>query len=75
MAVKWAAKGETFDAQTPRVWIPKLNGAQGLSLAPDGKRLAVVVPEPAPAAPPPERTLVFLQNFFDELRRRVPFPN
>jgi len=75
MAVSWAAKGETFVPQKPRVWIPKLNGAGVLSLAPDGKRIAVLVYEPAPVAPPPERTLVYLQNFFDELRRRVPLPN
>jgi serine/threonine-protein kinase len=55
--------------------------ATGFDLAPDGKRLIVLAPTEegavrtnmtAPLVPRQEHTVVFLQNFFDELRRRVP---
>ena len=41
-------------------------------MAPDGKRIAVMTPVAAPEAPKQEHTVIFLENFFDELRRRVP---
>ena len=41
-------------------------------LAPDGKRVAVLTPVESADAPKQEHEVVFLQNFFDELRRRVP---
>jgi hypothetical protein len=44
----------------------------GFDLSPDGKRLIVMIPTVGSEAPKPEHTVVFLQNFFDELRRRVP---
>jgi len=72
MAVSYAVKGETFVADKPRVWIPKLGGAQIFSLAPDGRRIAVVTPAQAPEAPKADHQVIFLFNFFDELRRRVP---
>jgi hypothetical protein len=53
------------------VWIAKLGGTQW-DLAPDGKRVAVVAPVDAAETPKQEHEVVFLQNFFDELRRRAP---
>ena len=38
----------------------------------DGKRVAVVTPVESAEAPKQEHQVVFLQNSFDELRRRVP---
>jgi WD40 repeat protein len=86
MAASYAVKGETFVAAKPRVWIAKagltstyLNAmAAGGSvpgmwdLAPDGKRAAVVTPVESAGAPKQEHEVVFLENFIDELRRRVP---
>ena len=57
--------------------------ATGFDLAPDGKRLIVLAPTTegavptnriltVPLVPRQEHTVVFLQNFFDELKRRVP---
>jgi hypothetical protein len=40
-------------------------------LAPDGKRLAAMIPDDANGEKPPTH-LTFLLNFFDELRRRAP---
>ena len=64
-------KGDTFVAEKPRVWIARLGGTQW-DLAPDGKRVVVVTPVTSADAPKQEHEVVFLQNFFDELRRRVP---
>jgi serine/threonine protein kinase len=71
MAVSYTAKGDTFVADKPRVWIAKLGGTQW-DLAPDGKRVVVVTPVESAVAPKQEHEVVFLENFFDELRRRVP---
>jgi hypothetical protein len=42
--------------------------AKNYDLAPDGKRIAALMPVTTPEA----QAVVFLQNFFDELRRKVP---
>jgi hypothetical protein len=42
------------------------------NLAPDGKRVAVMTRVESAEAPKQEHEAVFLQNFLDELRRRVP---
>jgi hypothetical protein len=44
-------------------------------LSPDGKRVLVLTPVESVEAPKQEHEVVFLQNFFDELRRRVPLGN
>ena len=71
MAARYAVNGDTFVAEKPRVWIAKLGGTEW-DLAPDGKRVVVVTPVASAEAPKQEHQVVFLQNFFDELRRRVP---
>jgi hypothetical protein len=58
-------------AEKPRVWIAKLGG-RAWGLAPDGKRAVVLTPVESAEAPKQEHEVVFLFNFFDELRRRVP---
>ena len=78
MAVSYAASGDAFVANRPRVWIAALGAANTRTtiasmwdLAPDGKRVLAVTPaaaEPTKA----EHHVVFVQNFFDELRRKVP---
>ena len=71
IAVPFAVKGDTWEPGTPVVRVEKLGGL-GWDLAADG-RIAVVTPV-APAggkAPPPENTIAMVQNFFDEVRRRV----
>ena len=77
LAAAYTVKGDTFVAETPRVWIGKLGAVESANgaawdLAPDGKRVAVVMPVESAEAPKPEHEVVFLLNFFDELRRRVP---
>ena len=74
MAVSYSVKGDTFVADKPRVWLSKPGGTD-FDLSPDGKRLAVVTPVANAGPPAQEHVVVFLQNFFDELRRRVPLGN
>jgi serine/threonine-protein kinase len=71
MAVSYTVKGDSFVAEKPRVWIAKLGGTDW-DLAPDGKRVAVLTPVESAEAPKQDHEVVFLENFFDELRRRVP---
>jgi serine/threonine-protein kinase len=75
MAVSYSVNGESFIAEKPRVWIEKLGGIDGppnYDLSPDGKRVAVLAPVESTDASKPEHEVVLLENFFDELRRRVP---
>jgi hypothetical protein len=68
MAAAYSVKDDMFVAEKPRLWRANFSGTD-FDLAPDGKRLAVVVQT---EAAPPEREAVFVENFFDELRRKVP---
>jgi hypothetical protein len=72
MAVSYTVKGDAFVPDKPRVWVSKLGGSTLFDLAPDGKRIAVVTPVVTAEAPKAEHDVVFIENFFDELRRRVP---
>jgi Tol biopolymer transport system component len=74
MTVSYRVNGPTFIADKPRVWITSLSGTSGFDwdLAPDGKRVVALIPENTAQAAQPEHAIVMLQNFADELRRRVP---
>lgn len=76
MAMSYSMSGDAFVADKPRVWIVALgsttNTPGGWDLAPDGKRVLVVTPAESAGAANAEHHVVFLQNFFHELRRRVP---
>lgn len=69
MSVTYRASGETFSYDKPRVRVEKADSAEW-DVAPDGRILALTPAETpeASAPPPPEHTVVFLLNFFDELR-------
>ena len=81
MAASYTVSGDTFVAEKPRVWMAKIGagengfGNAAWDLAPDGKRVVVAVPVESTEAPKQEHEVVFLQNFVDELRRRVPLDN
>jgi hypothetical protein len=76
MATAYSTKGDSFAADTPRVWSPEQILEPGvafwnLDLAPDGKRFVV---SPRPDAAGGQKGSVHvtvLLNFFDELRRRA----
>jgi hypothetical protein len=43
-----------------------------MDLAPDGKRIVALMPVETPAAQQSQSHVVFLENFADELQRKVP---
>jgi Tol biopolymer transport system component len=72
------AGGDSFVADKPRLWsetgLRDINtNYSNYDLAPDGKRLAVMLADDANGDKPPTH-LTFLLNFFDELRRRASSP-
>jgi serine/threonine-protein kinase len=75
MVLDYTVNGDSFVPGKPRLWSEKQVGDStftNLDLAPDGKRFAVF-PLPEPAGPEKGMAHVtFLENFLDELRRRVP---
>ena len=76
--VTYAAEGNSFRAETPREWSPERmqplpTAFRSFDLHPDGQRLAVLM-APEEMAVAKRDHLVFILNFFDELRRLAP-PN
>jgi hypothetical protein len=73
-AASYTVKGDAFMAEKPRVWLAQLGGAPSgdWDLSPDGKRLAVVTPEGTADGPKQDHEIVMLQNFAEELQRKVP---
>jgi hypothetical protein len=75
VVVDYTVTGDSFVPAKPRLWSEKriyYPGSSNLTLAPEGKHFAVV---PMPEGAGPEKGTVhvtFLQNFLDELRRRIP---
>jgi dipeptidyl aminopeptidase/acylaminoacyl peptidase len=77
MVVDYKENGGSFIAGKPRLWSDKqmlFSGSANIALAPDGKRFAVLAVPEATGAEQGSVHVVFLQNFLDELRRRVPAP-
>ena len=77
MVVAYTGKGDSFAADKPRVWSEKKIAESGLNginydVAPDGKRIVALMPVEAPETQKAQNHVIFLENFFDELRRRVP---
>jgi serine/threonine-protein kinase len=71
MAVSYTASAEAFLAEKPRVWA-NMTSATGFDIAPDGKRVVLLMPSTTQEPARQEHTIVLVQNFFDELRRRAP---
>jgi serine/threonine-protein kinase len=75
MVANYTVKGDTFVADKPRVWSEKKIANIGLfanyDLAPDGKRIAALMPAGTPEDQKAQSHVIFLENFFDEVRRRT----
>jgi serine/threonine-protein kinase len=60
----------------PRVWSDKRLADIGITsnydLAPDGKRIAALMPAETPETPQTQNHVIFLENFSGELQRKVP---
>ncbi len=72
MAVDVSLRADSLVAGKPRVWAANVSDAGGFDVSPDGKRIAILLPASASESARPDHTIVLLQNFFDELRRRAP---
>jgi serine/threonine-protein kinase len=76
MVASYRRIGDSFVAAKPQVWSEKrlldLGILSSYDVAPDGRRFAVVLYADGTAEQKPITNLTFLQNFFDELQRRVP---
>jgi hypothetical protein len=46
--------------------------SRNFDLTPNGKRIVAVMPAEGLETQPSQHQVVFLENFFDELRRRAP---
>jgi hypothetical protein len=75
MVASFAVKGDSFVADTPRVWSDKRVANIGFlatyDLAPDGKRIVALMPAETPEGQKAQSHVIFLENFFDEIRRRT----
>ena len=78
MMASYSAKGGSFVAEKPRVWsevslaaLSASTGATQYDVAPDGKRLAAATYAKG-ATQQNAGHVIFLENFIDELQRKVP---
>jgi serine/threonine-protein kinase len=78
MVAAYAVKGDSFVADKPRAWSEKqlggggmLNSAKNVDLAPDGKRIVALMPVETGDVQKAQSHVIFLENFFDEVRRRT----
>ena len=78
MVASYSAKGDSFVAEKPRVWSRQsvaltMSGAVGAQydVAPDGKRIAVAT-YAGGSTQQDAGHVIFLENFIDELQRKVP---
>ena len=76
MVARYSSNNGSFVPDKPRPWSPTPLADLGLNLnfalAPDGKRIAALMPVDLPEEQAALHHVIFLMNFADELRRRVP---
>ncbi len=78
MVVTYAAKTDSFVPDKPRVWSDKRLadfgpiGISNYDVAPDGKRIAALMPVDTLEAQQTQSHVIFMENFSDELQRKVP---
>jgi serine/threonine protein kinase/Tol biopolymer transport system component len=77
MVATYAAKADSFVPDKPRLWSDKqlanfgIIGTANYDLAPDGKRIAALMPVDTAEGQKAQNHVIFLENFFDEVRRRT----
>jgi DNA-binding winged helix-turn-helix (wHTH) protein len=74
MVASYREQGDSFVADKPRTWSEKgpahFGTTRSYDPAPDGKQVVALTPADTPQEP--HARVIFLLNFFDELRRRAP---
>jgi hypothetical protein len=75
MVANYVVKDDSFVADKPRIWSEKrlanLGVIPNFDLAPDGKRIAALMPAETAEGQKAQNQVIFLENFFDEVRRRT----
>jgi Tol biopolymer transport system component/tRNA A-37 threonylcarbamoyl transferase component Bud32 len=76
MAAAYTEKNDSFLADKPRLWLEqRIEGAVGsaknVDIAPDGKHIVALMPAETAEAQRVQSHVIFLENFFDEVRRRT----
>jgi serine/threonine-protein kinase len=76
MVAEYTVKGDSFVAGKPQVWSETqlggtVNAGKNVSLAPDGNRVAALMPAETAEGQKAQNHVIFLENFFDEVRRRT----
>jgi Tol biopolymer transport system component/predicted Ser/Thr protein kinase len=75
MVAGYTVRGDSFSVDRPRVWsetrLANLGVLLNFDLASDGKRIAAIMPADGPEDQKAQSHVIFLQNFFDEVRRRT----
>ena len=78
MVAGYTVQGDSFVRDKPRLWSEKALAkgitfnVRNVDLAPDGKRIVALMPTEGSETQQSQHHVVFLENFFDELRRRAP---
>ncbi len=76
MAATYTVKRDSLQAAKPRLWSEKRLGDIGFTptfdVTLDDRRIAALMPAEGPAGEQAQNHVIFLLNFFDELRRRFP---
>ncbi len=77
MAASYSIKGDSFVSEKQRQWSPKplvniVGSVRNYDLAPDGKRIAALMPADTTDDPSVRSHVNFVLHFFDELERLVP---
>jgi hypothetical protein len=69
-------KGDAFTAEKPRPWmdqsLAEFGQQRSYDPAPDGKRVAALMPVETAETQKAQNHVFFLENFFDEVRRKAP---
>jgi hypothetical protein len=76
MVVAYGVKGDSIVADKPRKWSDRQlaglpNASKNVDLAPDGKRIAALMPTETAEGQKAQNHVIFLENFFDEVRRHT----
>jgi serine/threonine-protein kinase len=77
MVVDYTVQGDSSAPEKPRLWSEKalvntVNAIKNVDVAPDGKRIEALMLAEGLETQPSQHQVVFMLNFFDELRRRAP---
>jgi serine/threonine-protein kinase len=77
MAAAYTVQGSSFVAEKPRTWSERqlsnlTNTSRNIDVAPDGKRFAVILPVEQAGSNQARSRVTFIENFFEEVRRKAP---